>query len=165
FRIFPFFATNKIDMRLFSTLTILLFACSGYGQVSGTVKLDHLGMEFTIPSGWIGQPTEGGYVLGSHSEPGAIFLTSHESTSIDHLRQEATSGIYDEGIQLQMVGEIENLSATSIGASYSGFLQGQAVKAYGVGLINPHGTGVSVLAMTTPELFTSRHVALAKEIA
>ncbi len=141
------------------------FATACVGQVSGTVKLDHLGMAFTIPSGWVGQQTESGYVLGSHAEPGAILLTSHESREIQQLRAEAMKGISDEGIFLQLTGEIEPFGSNGIAARYAGSLQGQSVKAYGIGLINPHGLGVSILAVTTPDMFTERHVELAREVA
>ena len=38
------------------------------------------------------------------------------------------------------------------------------MKGYAVGLINPHGEGVSILVLTTPEMFTERHRTLARQI-
>ncbi len=148
---------------------LLAFLCQlstlAAAQLTGKVTLEHFGIEFTIPDGWVGQETEMGYILGSHTEAGAIFLSGHESTTLEHLRAEAMRGIYEEGIQLSLQGMPEQLTPNSLGGTYAGLLQGQPVKAYGVGLINPHGKGVSVIALTTPQLFTDRYPQLAKEIA
>lgn len=152
-------------MKLVLFLIFLSRCIVAYPQLSGKVTLPHAGVEFTIPQGWIGQETAMGYILGSQTEAGAIFLSSHQSTSLETLRQEAMKGIYEEGLQLNIDGALENLGENSIGGNYAGMLQGQTVKAYGVGLINPHGRGVSILAVTTPQMFTERHRQLAKEIA
>ena len=112
----------------------------------------------------MGQQNETGYILGSQTEAGAIFLSSHQSASLESLKQEAMNGIYENGLQLSMEGAPEALSPNSIAASYSGSLEGQMVKGYAVGLINPHGEGVSILVLTTPEMFTERHRTLARQI-
>lgn len=136
-----------------------------HAQVTGKVTLPHAGVEFTIPDGWIGQQTEFGYVLGSQTEAGAIFLSSHQSSSLESLRQEAMNGIVEEGLQLSIEGTPETLSPNGIAGTYRGSFQGQVVKGYAVGLINPHGQGVSILALTTPQMFTERHQQLARQIA
>lgn len=138
---------------------------TAYPQLTGKVTVPQAGVEFTIPQGWIGQPTETGYVLGSNTEAGAIFLANHQSPSLAALRQQAMSGIYEEGLQLRIEGTLEDISENAIGGTYAGSFQGQIVKAYAVGLINPFGRGVSILALTTPQMFTERHRQLAKEIA
>ena len=136
-----------------------------WSQLSGKVSVPYAGVEFTIPEGWIGQETGGGYILGSHSEAGAIFLTSHEMTSLASLKQEAMRGFQDESVQLMIEGAPESLSESSVGGHYNGTLQGQPVKAYAVGLINPYGKGVTILCVTTPELFSDRLRQLARQIA
>jgi hypothetical protein len=154
---------NSMKLRCFFLLWPLCF--SAYSQLNGTITLPHAGVEFTIPAGWIGQKTEAGYMLGSQTEAGAIFLSNHQSTSLEALKAEALKGIHEEGLQLMVHGAPETLDGNVLAASYTGLLQGQAVKAFAVGLINPFGRGVLILALTTPEMFTERHQQLAKQIA
>lgn len=143
-----------------------LVADIAWSQLSGKVSLPHAGVEFTIPEGWVGQETDAGYILGSHTEAGAILLSTHQMTSLESLKQEAMNGFQEDGgTQLQIEGAPETLGKTSIGGMYKGMLQGQPVKAYAVGLINPHGKGVTIISVTTPELFADRHRQLAREIA
>lgn len=153
-------------MRVIIILTLWQISFDVSAQLTGKVTLSHAGMEFTIPQGWLGQETGMGYILGSQTEAGAIFLTSHESSTLELMKQEAMKGIHDEGgTQLMPEGSLATLTENSIAGNYGGTLQGQAVKAFGVGLINPFGRGVTILAVSTPEMFADRHRALAKEIA
>jgi len=152
-------------MKLLSFFILWPLSFVAYSQLSGKISLPHAGVEFTIPQGWIGQETEVGYILGSQTEAGAVFLTNHQSTSLQSLKQEAMKGIYEEGMQLMMQGSPETLGKTIIAGSYTGSFQGQAVKAYAVGLINPYGKGVSILVVTAPDMFSERHRQLGKEIA
>lgn len=153
------------------TIFLLLVSCQLHplmlqAQLSGTVSLPHAGIEFVIPDGWLGQETGDGYILGSNTEPGAVFLTSHQATTLDALRAEAAKGIYEDGgTHLMPEGGIQSFGENALAAQYAGMLQGQRVKAYGIGLINPHGMGVTILVVTTPELFTDRHRTLAETIA
>jgi hypothetical protein len=149
----------------FLILLIFLVPFSLKAQMTGKVTLDHLGIEFTIPEGWLGQPTDMGFILGSNTEPGAIFLMGHDARSLEALKQQAMQGIHEGSTQLMPQGNLQVISATSIGGVFAGVLEGQPVRAYGVGVVNPHGKGVSVLAVTTPALFSSRYETLATTIA
>ena len=149
---------------------LLFFLCQipvfGFSQLSGTVTLDYVGVEFTIPDGWIGQQTDGGIILGSQTEAGAIILVQHAFSSLSDLRQEAINGVQDDqGITLMIEGTPEELGPSSIGAGYTGSMQGYPVKAYAVGLINPHGKGVSIFSITSPEAYSARQEQLAKDVA
>lgn len=152
-------------MRYFLFLVLWHLSFVAWSQISGKVSLPYAGLEFIIPEGWVGQETESGYLLGSNSEAGAIFLSGHENSSLESLKQEAMRGIQEEGMILRMEGEPRIVRQNGIAGSYSGSLQGQAVEGYAVGLINPYGGGVSVLVLTTPEMFMERHRQLVDEIA
>lgn len=162
-----FILSNVFPMKKYLILLMLGSVVDiAWSQLSGKVSLPYAGVEFTIPEGWVGQETDAGYILGSQTEAGAIFLTSHQMTSLASLKEEAMKGFHDnEGTQLMMESAPEALTERSIGGVYTGMLQGQRVKAYAVGLINPHGNGVTILSVTTPELFTERHPQLAQGIA
>lgn len=152
-------------MRSILLLALSHIAPLGFSQISGKVTLEYIGIEFTIPDGWIGQQTDAGIILGSQTEAGAIILAQHESTSLEHLRQEARRGIQEgTDIQLMIEGSPRDLGPNSIGTTYTGTMQGYAVKAYAIGVINPHGKGVSIFSLTTPEIYSGRQEQLAKEI-
>ena len=139
---------------------------SSLAQTTGEVNFETLGIRFTIPDGWVGQEVDGGYVIGSNTEPGFAFLTLHQYTSVAQLTQEALRCINEQNrTSLNLSGDVENLSGRSIGAEYSGTLEGQAVKAYVVGLVNPLGNGVTILAATTPEQYSATHKQLALQLA
>src|SRR5690606_38747643 len=90
-----FIAPILTPMKLFLFLFFSSLWMTAYPQLTGKVTVPQAGVEFTIPQGWIGQPTETGYVLGSNTEAGAIFLANHQSPSLAALRQQAMSGIYE----------------------------------------------------------------------
>ena len=148
-------------------LTILtLSSMDAYTQTIGEVNFETLGIRFTIPDGWVGQEVNGGYIVGSNTEPGFAFLTLHQYSTMAQLTQQARQGIAEQnGTNLSLSGEIENLNERSIGAEYSGTLEGQSVKAYVVGLVNPLGNGVTIMAATTPDQYSGTHKQLALQLA
>ncbi|MEM9833084.1 MAG: hypothetical protein AAF944_20790 [Bacteroidota bacterium] len=148
-------------------LSILTIAGSdAFAQTTGEVDLETLGIRFTIPNGWMGQEIGGGYILGSNTESGFVFLTVHQYTSVAQLIQEAKKGLSEQnGTNLSPSGNIESLSGRSIGAEFGGTLEGQSVKAYLVSLVNPHGNGVTILAATTPDQYSSTYKQLALQLA
>jgi hypothetical protein len=146
---------------VFVLLPILLTA-----QDSGTKEFPNLGITFTIPEGWVGQENEVGYIMGSYTDPGIILIMTHQTQDLDQLKMEAQQGVQDnEGTSLSVEGTIVNFSTSGIQAFYQGTVGYQPAKAFAVGLINPHGTGVTVIAMTTVELFKDLHKNLATQIA
>ncbi|MEM9675243.1 MAG: hypothetical protein AAF992_21810 [Bacteroidota bacterium] len=148
-------------------LSIVTIAGSdAVAQATGEVNFKTLGIRFTIPNGWVGQEVNGGYIVGSNTQAGFAFLTIHQYTTLAQLTQEAWKGIAEQnGTSLKLSGEIENLNERSIGAEYSGTLEGQAVKAYIVGLVNPLGSGVTIMAASTPDQYSATHQQLAQQLA
>ncbi len=80
-------------------LIIMLHALNSpaYTQSTGEIDYPSLGIKFTIPEGWKGQEVEEGYFMGSDTEPGFIFLMTHEAKNLDELRAGAEEGINEEG--------------------------------------------------------------------
>jgi hypothetical protein len=66
---------------------------------------------------------------------------------------------------LILKGEINNFSSSAIEAEYQGTISFQPARAHAVGLINPHGTGLTIIAMTTAEQYSELHSNLVREIA
>lgn len=146
--------------------TLMVLPVLLQSQDSGQKDFPSLGISLTIPSGWLGQENEAGYVMGSHSDPGLILIMPHQTQDLEQLKLEASQGVADnEGTSLMLDGDIQSFSSTGIEASYQGTVGYHGAKAYAVGLINPYGTGLTIIAMTTTDQFTDLHKNLAREVA
>lgn len=138
-------------------LCIMLVQNNLNAQKTGKVEYKHLGVEFTIPNGWVGQEGEGLFILGHNSIPGIVIITTHEAKTLDALKSEARQGIVDQnGTNLQMNGNFDNLDQQSIGANLSGTLEWQAVQGYIVGVLNPHGVGATIMSVSTPQQYSDQ---------
>jgi hypothetical protein len=148
---------------------ILFFLCIPFftqGQDSGYKDFPNLGISFTIPNGWVGQENESGYAMGSYTEPGIILVLPHQTGNFEQLKEEARQGIEDDqGTSLVLQGEIRDFLSNGIQADYQGSISFQPAKAHAVGLINPHGAGITIIAMTTTDQFSAVHQNLVEEIA
>lgn len=125
----------------------------------------YLGIRFTIPAGWTGAESGEGYVMGSDTMSGLIFLMPHDVDDVEILKQEAEAGLNEEGVSLQKSGTFDQIGQGGIGAEFEGYIQGQAAKAYVAAVINPFGHGVSVVSATTREIYNEDYKNLAQKVA
>ena len=154
-------------MKILTTLLLsLLSIIPGLSQQTGKVDYPYLGVSFTIPSGWLGQEVESGYIMGSNTEAGFILMMTHEAKTLDELKREASKGIQEEGgTALSLAGDIQQVGPSGVGAQFSGTLEWNPATAYIVGVINPFGYGVTVIAVTNPPSYSTRYEELAREVA
>ena len=125
-----------------------------YAQLRGEITYEHLGITFTIPPDWQGQELEDGVLLASNTIAGFVMISTHQYTSLDQLRQEASVGLIEEGgTQMQMQGDFESLNQQSIAARFGGTFEYEPAKAYMAGIINPQGMGLMVAAFSTSEAY------------
>ena len=148
--------------------TFFFFTLSIYtlqAQLTGNVNYEKLGISFNIPSGWKGQEGDGMVILGSDVVPGIVILTTH-SYNKQELIEEAKRGIKDEnGTSLILAGDIQNLTSNAIGGEFSGTMEWKQAKAYVIGIVNPYsGPGVSIIAATMSDKYTSEHEKVCKQI-
>lgn len=136
-----------------------------YAQVSGTIDNKYAGIKFTIPNGWFGQESGDALILGSNTEAGLMILIGHEYDSIEKLKKEADIGLSDDGMSLARSGDFESFGNNGIGAEFSGYLQGTPAKAFLLSLVNPYGQGLTIMAMTTTEMYSARYRELAADLA
>lgn len=147
-------------------ITLLLLPAILFAQETGHRDFPSLGIAFDIPEGWFGQENNLGYIMGSYTDPGMILMLPHESRDIEQLKLEAKQGVADnQGTNLMLTGAIEDFTSQGLQGLYQGTINYQPAKAFAVGLINPYGTGVTILAMTTADQFTDLHKELAKQVA
>ena len=156
--------SSRIMKHIF-LLTILLTAHSVFSQKTGKVDYPHLGLTLAIPEGWIGQESELGLVLGHNEIAGMVLVSPMEVENMNMLRQTAIQGIQDgNGSTLMISGDINDYDSQTIGAYYQGTIEWTPVKAYTIGKLSPHGAGLSIYAMTQPDLFNESYRQLAEEI-
>lgn len=156
-------------MKIKKEITVLIYTIV-FGvvqaQQTGTVDYKYLGVKFTIPDGWAGQEIEEGFVMGSNTIPGFMFLTTHEQKTLESIKQETKAGLLDNnGTNLSIQGEFQNIGNNGVGARFNGTFEGQAISAYIIGILNPHGPGVTIISGTTPEKFSDTYINLAKQFA
>lgn len=156
-------------IRLLIPLFILpgAFLPSLPAQQTGKVSFPEYGIEFTIPDGWVGQVMGEAFVMGHQTKPGFLMLSGQDAGSIEEMRATAAQGINDpaNGLYLQPSGQLENLGDNGLGGEFSGSIGGQPVRSYLVGLISPHGNGVTVMSAVSTSLWSDEYKQLALQLA
>lgn len=153
-------------MRLLYTFFLFLLSTPLVtAQATGTVNYNNLGLSFTIPDGWVGQETQIGYLMGSNTVPGMVLLIPHDQPyTVSEIENQLKAGIQDmNGTNLQLTGDITAFG-NGAGGEFSGTMESQPVKAFIIGVQNPHGNGLSIVAVTTPEHFGAQYQSLAQEV-
>lgn len=150
--------------RLIFILSILSMS-SSFSQKTGVVDYPYLGIKFTIPENWKGQETEEAFIIGSDTHPGLIVLIPHEAKSIQELEQAANQGISEDNVYLNKTGKLNVFGAEGIGGEFSGYMEGTEAKAYIIGVVNPFGYGVTVIAVTDVANYSVKYKKWAEQLA
>ena len=125
-----------------------LFTQPSVSQVEGRVTLSRQGVEFVIPQGWAGNQTEDGYLLTSTSGSGLLAVLLHRYGSKEDLAQAAQEGFADDaGTELMLSGLVRDFGTNGVEAEFSGVVEYRPAEAYAVGLVSPHGGGLTVLGI------------------
>ncbi|MBX2844725.1 MAG: hypothetical protein KTR13_00815 [Saprospiraceae bacterium] len=146
---------------------ILLLALTSTQLVVGQgqkITYSELGLSFVIPDGWSGQIDDDYYILGHHTIPGIMILFENTSTSAEELIREAQQGIREEGVVLQPTNDFVTKGNERVEGFYEGNVEGQAVKAFAVGLINSKGSGINTLILTETAVFSDQHISEVKKL-
>ena len=126
----------------------------------------YTGYQFNIPKEWIGKEVEGGsYLIGHNTKPGFILVMPNQYTSLSQMHQESVQGIQETGIQLMPTGEIQKYGNNGLLANYSGTIESQMVTAHAIGLISPHGNGLTILIAVRKDLYESTYLPILQSIA
>ena len=74
----------KISNPLLYVLIIIMgfYSNISSAQQTGRIDSESLGISFTIPTEWVGQETEMGYVMSSNTTAGFILLTKNENNDL-----------------------------------------------------------------------------------
>ena len=92
-------------------------------------------------------------------------IMPHEYTSLNEMYKASTQGIQAEGIQLTPTSGIQKYGGNGLIANYNGAIQGQLVQAHAIGLISPHGGGLTMLIAVRRDLYTNDYLTTVQSIA
>jgi len=131
------------------------------------VRDSPMGISFSPPPGWKAQKQGNGFILGSDTDKGFILIMEHAYTSLDQMNEEASQGLIDEanGIELVPSSVSEPFQKNGLAAEFQGVVQGKMAKAYALGLLSPHGGGVTILAAVEEASYTEAYPRFVREIA
>lgn len=156
----------KTSIKITTILFILLFTNMVQAQKTGKVEYPSLGISFTIPEGWVGQETETGFIMGSNTVAGFILMTTHDAKDLAGIEAEARQGIVDnQGTSMKLAGNIEKIQQNTVGALFSGTISYETAKAYVIGMVNPYGTGITILTATLPSSYSDTHKKAGTQVA
>ena len=157
---------SRTALACLAVITLSGWAPVRAAQGAQIADYPELGVRFTIPPGWTGRELDEGVVLASTTVPGLVVLMPHDHRELSALRAEAEGGIDDgAGTALKPHGAVASMGPTGISGEFRGRFGGAPATAYAVGLVNPHGRGLTVVAVTSPEAYTPAHKALALAVA
>jgi hypothetical protein len=129
---------------------------SGGPAVGGQNRFPGWNIEYKLPQGWqVGQALGRLQVLGSNTEPGAIFLAPgmyrNAEEAVADLSQFYQS-LNLQGVPVEPPKNTTIAGLRAIVATYASMDQmGRTVHGRFISLLTPHGTGLNMLGLTTPE--------------
>lgn len=146
---------------------LLVSVCTVCAQThSGEIEDPTWGLRFTPPAGWAPVQAPEGYVFAAPSQQGFLAVLPHGAQTLDALRAEAQRGIADgAGTVLRLQGAITTFGDNGLAASYEGWVEGSPARAHAIGLIAPHGRGVTILVAVAPQQYSAEHAVLVEAVA
>jgi len=122
--------------------------------------------QFNLPKDWVAQALENGsYLIGHNTKAGFIMVMPHQYASVVQMQQESIQGIQEDGISLMPVSEFQAYGNRGLMVDFGGTIQGQPVKSNAIGLISPHGGGLTILTAVRSDLYTAEYLTLIQIIA
>jgi len=156
------------DLRAHTILLLLLcgLAVSERPVAQNIVEYTALGLRFEVPDGWQGQEGDGMYIIQRPGREGALVLMPHPATTLDELRAGAREGIEaGSGSSLSLHGDVQPFGTIGVRADMAGIVEWMPVEAHAIGLLNPYGRGVTVIALAPLRQFTDTHRDYAESLA
>jgi hypothetical protein len=119
----------------------------------GEVGNPQWGFAFSPPKGWKYKHTDEGVLLGHDTVPGMIVVFPHTSASLQEVKTSMEEGLIEEGITMNLVGQLRRLGSNAFSGEYQGMWEGQQARGRGFGTCSPYGGGAMIVAVTTPDKY------------
>ncbi len=149
---------------------ILLLSNNAFAAQTGRVNYPYQGIEFTVPPTWLGQVQKNSYLIQTKNKSGFVLLFKNNAKNLWQLKYDADKGFFTNNIQLERSRPFDRLSAKGerkrgLGAEFHGYIRGTPAKAYIIGLINPFGAGITIIAIATTNNYSADDKKIATQIA
>ncbi len=146
----------------------LLLSNNVFAAQSRQVNYPYMGIKFTVPTNWSGQEQKNNYLIQSKNKSGFILLFENNAKNMKQLKYDADKGLFTKNIQLTRSGPFDKPATKEkqrLGAEFHGYVNGMPAKAYIIGLINPFGTGITIIAAATTNNYSTDYKKIATQIA
>ena len=155
---------NRCIESLLKAWVVCLILFGGSMLLAQSVTDSMWSFSFDAPQGWQYQKDMNGATLGHNTVPGLILLFPHELKTISELKIQMQQGLNEDEGYLQLQGKLHTMGKNTLVGDYTGIYQMQQVKAKGYGTFSPYSGGAFVIAMSTPQSYSSQLLAAGKAI-
>jgi hypothetical protein len=145
-------------MSFFSIIIISVFymkSTFGFAQNGNQIDYPQIGLSFKLPTGWVGQESNGMYVMGHNSIPGMIFIIPHSKPmSTAEMVNESSNGLqFADGTAFRPVNSLTKFDEHTMGGEFDGTFEYTPAKAFIIGMTNPKGNGITIVAVTSADAY------------
>jgi hypothetical protein len=140
-------------------------ASGAFPSEANEIEAPHWGFKFQPPAGWKSQQGDRVIILGHAFIAGLILILPHLAPNNQDVRQQMVAGMAEEGMSLSLVETLQSFDNNGVVGNYEGLYNGQQIKARCIGTVSPYGGGTYILALSTPERFSSELSSAAETIA
>ena len=144
---------------------MILLAVIALPLAAQTVSDPSWGFSFPVPAGWKVHQEAAGALLGHDTIAGLIMVLPHSAGSLAQVREEMLQGLVEQGVELMVVGQLDQVLKNVIGGACEGFVDGRQAKGRVFGVVSPQGGGAYVIAVSTPEAYRKELALVADQIA
>jgi hypothetical protein len=141
---------------------MILLAVIALPLAAQTVSDPSWGFSFPVPAGWKVHQEAVGALLGHDTIPGLIMVLPHTAGSLAQVREEMLQGLVEQGVELMVVGQLDQVLKNALGGACEGLVDGRPAKGRVLGVVSPSGGGAYVIAVSTPEAYR-KELALAAD--
>ena len=148
--------------RAWSSAAVMLLAVIALPLAAQTASDPSWGFSFPVPAGWKVHQEPAGALLGHDAIAGLIMVLPHSTGSLAEMRDAMLQGLVEQGVELRVVGQLDQVLKNALGGACEGYVDGQRAKGRVLGIVSPSGGGAYVIAVSTPEAYR-KELALAAD--
>ncbi len=147
---------NIISLLFYIFISFMFFKTQLLNaQKTGKINNTELGFSFIIPEDWTGYKASSGFAITSSKIGGVILVISHNVSSISEIEKEANNGFkIGENTLLNPIRNVQKVSDSVVVGMYTGVIDSKSAKALIIGMVNPHGNGITILCTANTNLFS-----------
>lgn len=129
------------NKQAISTIPIISAKASG-----SIIRDDEAGYAVHLPVLWVAQRLDDGsyQALLDKQQNRIMTISAHNYSDLNSLIKESTGSFQQNGVQVTLISPIQNWGTNGAMAHYKGSTQGQKFSLQAIGLMSPHGGGLTL---------------------